>query len=807
MTGTLKSITLTDFRSIRGSITVPLDAPIVLVHGQNGAGKTSLLSGIELALTGSVPSLQRVDPDYLQHLVHKDAQTSQVHLSASGLADDRKDAEMTVSDGSVAGMPLLSADPARFYSERCFLAQSSLGRLLELYQDKDTRRSDSPLTKFVKDLLGLDHLDAVIDGLHDAGDVRRFRSSVPIYSETKEDIPVVEKQVERLELQLATIDQEMAALESQNGARQTSIANILPGFGEGFEDVGTAEEQELQRLTAIRREITVAITQWKETEAAQVGQNRADAERQSADADSALLAWRRGSGIELDSVLNRLAPLFPDLPPISSGGPVPAHAAARSAVEAELARCNSILDQDANDERRETALAQDIARARARNEALDEQIAGSADETGQLAQALSGVLPHVHTDNCPVCGRDYSEVSEIPLHAHVSGRITELTEMAGRLQALARERTSTTTAMNVAERELTLVQGRRIAQTVRDDLRTRVALLQETQRSLESLVEAVVRGQELLSAASAAARFLSDLSADDQRGVAIRDSADGFAKDLGLDPLAPSESFETGLGRFESHAADRIAQLTQRQEIRRAIAATNRDVVAKSSNRQAIATELETCRGRLKSLSAAKDKADAVIKDARELAKRAGDIRSDIVRRVFNEALNKIWRDLFVRLAPEEPFVPAFAVPATGGGPVEAVLETLYRAGGKGGNPRAMLSAGNLNTAALTLFLALHLSVAPTLPWLVIDDPVQSMDEVHIAQFAALLRTLAKTNLKRQIIIAVHEKPLFDYLTLELSPAFQNDRLITIELSRSADGRTLMNYQPHVWRPDSAIAA
>ena len=47
-----------------------------------------------------------------------------------------------------------------------------------------------------------------------------------------------------------------------------------------------------------------------------------------------------------------------------------------------------------------------------------------------------------------------------------------------------------------------------------------------------------------------------------------------------------------------------------------------------------------------------------------------------------------------------------------------------------------MLSAGNLNTAALTLFLALHLSVEEKLPWLVLDDPVQSMDELHIAQFA-----------------------------------------------------------------------
>jgi exonuclease SbcC len=117
-----------------------------------------------------------------------------------------------------------------------------------------------------------------------------------------------------------------------------------------------------------------------------------------------------------------------------------------------------------------------------------------------------------------------------------------------------------------------------------------------------------------------------------------------------------------------------------------------------------------------------------------------------------------------------------------------------------------MLSAGNLNTAALTLFLALHLSVKPVLPCLVIDDPVQSMDEVHIAQFAALLRTLSKQH-HRQVIVAVHEKPLFDYLALELSPAFQDDRLITIELLRTASGETAIDYNPLVWKPDTAVAA
>ncbi|GMA74929.1 hypothetical protein GCM10025880_13460 [Methylorubrum aminovorans] len=117
-----------------------------------------------------------------------------------------------------------------------------------------------------------------------------------------------------------------------------------------------------------------------------------------------------------------------------------------------------------------------------------------------------------------------------------------------------------------------------------------------------------------------------------------------------------------------------------------------------------------------------------------------------------------------------------------------------------------MLSAGNLNTAALTLFLALHLSVDARLPCLVIDDPVQSMDEVHIAQFAALLRTFSK-QMRRQVVIAVHERSLFDYLALELSPAFEGDRLYVIELGRNAIGQTTHRWDPRTFVEDRAIAA
>jgi exonuclease SbcC len=181
-------------------------------------------------------------------------------------------------------------------------------------------------------------------------------------------------------------------------------------------------------------------------------------------------------------------------------------------------------------------------------------------------------------------------------------------------------------------------------------------------------------------------------------------------------------------------------------------------------------------------------------------------VRSEVVKTVFSTSLNKVWRDLFVRLAPSEQFVPAFKLPRAEAGKVEAILETVHRSGARSGSPGEMLSQGNLNTAALTLFLALHLSVPARMPWLVLDDPVQSMDDVHIAQFAALLRSLSK-GMDRQLIIAVHERALFDYLTLELSPAYPGDSLIAVELSRTFDGDAVALPRPYAFEEDRAIAA
>jgi exonuclease SbcC len=71
---------------------------------------------------------------------------------------------------------------------------------------------------------------------------------------------------------------------------------------------------------------------------------------------------------------------------------------------------------------------------------------------------------------------------------------------------------------------------------------------------------------------------------------------------------------------------------------------------------------------------------------------------------------------------------------------------------------------------------------------------------------AALLRTLSK-GMERQIVVAVHERALFDYLTLELSPSFQGDSLITVEVSKNFEGNTVVSAQTYGFEKDPAIAA
>lgn len=813
MSTRLTSIFIEDFRSIRGPQRISLDAPAVLIHGPNGTGKTSLLSAIEFGLTGTVGSLSRLDAGFLKHLPHKRSPLGEckVILEAEGFPGGAPPGRAEVlSDGqSVTGAGLLSPDLVRFFSERCYLPQAALGRLLEIYEHQDNRRSDSPLTRFVKELLGLEALDALIDGLHASGDVRRLKAPAPLFTAARSGAAALSARVEAATKAAANARATVSALEAELREKLQDLATAeapidVAALESDLEAEASELELRLQDLARRRRDLLSASDQLTAALAAEAGGQVATAEAAANTARTALEAWQVDQGRRLQTLFQSIRAQFPSLADGASSVAA-THRQAADLVQKEIVRLQDALDRDAADAKALAEVEEALRQGNARLTNIDEELDRDKGANDELARALTAISAHIDDEVCPVCQRDFREVSEQPLASHVSEEVERLVAAAGRVQGLVRDRSTTSSAVEQAQRRKSEILSRQLADEQRDAFKVDLAQLLEWRTGLNELVDAAALGTRLQTEASAAAGALSGLVSRRTGLSGLRAELDRHAQEMGR-PVEPSDvPLQTVVGdllaflqREEEAGKERQAQIDTIGELLESLPTLGDELVEAEA-------ELKTALEEQQTSTAQREEAERRIAASKSLATRAQTLRTEKVRQVFNDELNSVWRELFIRLAPDEEFVPAFALPPANGGPVEAVLETLYRAGGKGGNPKSMLSAGNLNTAALTLFLALNLSAKPLLPWLIIDDPVQSMDDVHIAQFAALLRTLKREG--RQVFLAVHDRQLFDYLALELSPTVNGDRLITIELGRTAEGMTTSPWTPTVFEPDRAVAA
>lgn len=815
MASRLKTLVIENFRSLKGKVVVPLDAQVVLIHGTNGMGKTSVLSALELALTGKVDHLSKDSETYKSYLTNlgADKGSAQVTTTEALKPEGAVSGKVEFSDAEFHASPLLDRTSARFFADRCFLPQATLGRLLELYNDQKTETT-SPLTKFVKDILGLDPLDALVDGLQAAFHVTRIRNLSPEFRRLETLQTAVAKDLVRLGGSIRT-GQERAAKEAR------AALDLAIGLGQDsalplatIENVDAvlnqvrASQTESDRLGALERtrsELKAATSSWRSLPADAASRDQASKEHVSQTAADALATWRIGPGARLQVVLDQMLPLFPELPSLDDG-PEITRLAAEARARSEVDRCDTILKKSAVASTKRLELQQSIQRATARIGELDTALSSSAANTQSLAAALAAVAPHVAGDQCPVCDRDFADENKGSLSAHIARQIAALTTEAGRLQSMAAERAVLSNQLSVLQRDVTTVARDEVSSADQADLTVRSSQMTGFVQVLEGLAADSADGARLMAnaasarEAAAAARRLGELSSS------VLPEIERLVSAVLGQPLATQLSVDAALTAAATDLDQKIA-------------------IAEGllSSRIATISALEQYRSTLEGIAALKEeeaairKQEAVVQAAingannsRDAAKAASDsaerVRSAIVKKVFNTSLNKVWRDLFVRLAPSEDFVPMFKLPESDKGKVEAVLETVHRSGKASGTPGAMLSQGNLNTSALTLFLALHLSVPDQMPWLVLDDPVQSMDDVHIAQFAALLRTLSKS-MGRQVVVAVHERALFDYLTLELSPSFAGDSLITVEITRNFDGDTVANNVSYVFQDDHLLAA
>jgi exonuclease SbcC len=796
----LRRISISDFRRLEGNRILPLDASIVLLHGPNGTGKTSVLSALELALTGEIRGMRRHDPRYTAHLPYHGQEFATLRVEVcERLARHREPERMTVGGNRIEGGPALEPEAAQFYAERCYLDQVSLGQLLDLYQYREGK-NESALARFVNELLGLEQLDALRFGLADANDFRRLKKlSEPLADAETEarqagtDLSQATKELKSTRDDLTRIRE---GLVEAMGALGYSVSNSDgPGLVRNVANLLRASQPTDDHSAALDLRRTLSALGGRiEGLSARPSVKRLDeAKAATVTASAELGRWRENHEPAIEAWRADAANLEVPL----SGDGVVAIRDALQRIDRRIGRQNGLVVEM-------TRVEAQLAERRTTLAELQAQLADAQERAGSMVEGLAALREHSSNNVCPVCDRAFGEVSSTHLTAHIDLKIAELTTQGAQLRDFRQQRDTVAAELQRDEQLLEQIREQLLTAAQIEAVTSRRAALASLQMRLHELQPAIDTGVELQSRVRHAEAELEELEGVAREARVVRSKLEKIAEDLDTPAPDPDRPLQDAWRRLADIADERVARAEVLQaaytaaseHLGQMLRCSERveelkDTVAQAAERQSIWA------ARVKEAKRRQGIARAV-HDA------ASQARATIVQRVFTESLNEVWRSVFSRLAPREPFVPAFGIPTASKTALELTLETVHTSGETGGSPQMMLSAGNLNTAALSLFIALHLAVEPLVPCLVFDDPVQSMDEVHIAQFAGLMRVLSKHH-KRQVIIAVHERELFQYLALELSPAFEGDELITIELgARSeADDRGINR---RTWAPDPAIA-
>jgi exonuclease SbcC len=645
---------------------------------------------------------------------------------------------------------------------------------------------NSLLAQFVGKLLGLDRLDALEAGLRPLADVRNVRKNVDgwlvaeneksrldlLLSDQRNTRDVLNEQIRRAVSELAAL---CTALELSIEVREERLDEVAAALSDGYDSEAFAQLTDQQRrLASIRREIDAAQSA--------TGSNAALTPAGADEASNAFARWETEYGERVSALRSRVEALLPNVSLPSD--PEQFAAAALTRLRTEQQQLSDRASQARADIGRHAVAQDERDVALRQRDTIDEEVAHLSSSAGSLGAALAALTAFITDETCPVCDRDFSDVSKIPLREHVHGKVRTLSASAERLLTLGRTRSEVQVTIERLDREIEAIGARRVEEEALAELDRRLAAVDGLIGELETMIEVLREGGRLRAVDVASRRAVSEAQVRYVSLAAARDTLSDFALSIGAPAVEEGESFEATAARLDTLLTVQATRLEERL-------ATRRKGADQIATMRLAVTRVKEADARIAAGFASWQRADRGLERAQALRDQGNAIRSavdrvrsGIIRREFNDRLNRVWRDLFVRLAPGEPFVPAFRIPEASTQKLQPKLITEHRDGGEaGGTPGAMLSASNLNTAALTLFIALHLSVPRELPWLILDDPVQSMDDVHIAHLAALLRTLSKEH-SRQVMIAVHDRQLFEYLRLELSPAFAEDSLLTLELSR-----------------------
>lgn len=293
----------------------------------------------------------------------------------------------------------------------------------------------------------------------------------------------------------------------------------------------------------------------------------------------------------------------------------------------------------------------------------------------------------------------------------------------------------------------------------------------------------VARAQTALAGAQEQARVR------DQAEEAVRSAWSAARAASEAAAAAGMEVDETALGSAQlaeavSHAVERLHELYRRVEQVGDVHLTRLvDEVA------AVAEELAVS-------DRALDDLERRCRDAKRLERATHTAAEAIVEHAL-ERLEPTFAEVFERLNPNPAFTELHARQDVfrNRNQIMPVVHDPER--GVDANPLLIFSEGQLNVVALSYFLGMALNAREgALPFLVLDDPLQSLDVLAILGFSDLCRRVRDT---RQLIVTTHDRRFADVLVRKLSPRERETRTIVHDFTAwTREGPVVSTREPEL---------
>jgi DNA repair exonuclease SbcCD ATPase subunit len=191
---------------------------------------------------------------------------------------------------------------------------------------------------------------------------------------------------------------------------------------------------------------------------------------------------------------------------------------------------------------------------------------------------------------------------------------------------------------------------------------------------------------------------------------------------------------------------------------------------ATMSGAQARLAEIEAQIGEARERAA---KASATEEEARTLQRASVRAAASVTDERF-AIMRPIIQDVYARLDPHPAFTDLrFAVDVYREKGI-ASAQVLDPEQGLTADPLLVFSSSQANVVALSAFLALGWAAGEdSMPFLLLDDPLQSLDDVNALGFADLCRHMRG---RRQLIVSTHDQRLASLLERKLAPRRHDQR-------------------------------